>query len=59
MLLESEADINKCRDGGESPLYMACQNGHLDIVEKLLDQSLPVVWNYYPNHQQYASGSSE
>jgi ankyrin repeat protein len=24
-------------DDGASPLYTACQNGHLDIVEKLLD----------------------
>jgi ankyrin repeat protein len=40
MLLESEADINKCRDSGAPPLYMACQNGHLDIVEKLLDKKV-------------------
>jgi ankyrin repeat protein len=24
-------------DDGASPLYIACHNGHLDIVEKLLD----------------------
>jgi ankyrin repeat protein len=29
-------DVNKCRDSGESPLFIACQNGHDKIVEILL-----------------------
>jgi ankyrin repeat protein len=37
MLLEYKADIKKCNNNGASPLYIACQDGHLDIVEKLLD----------------------
>jgi ankyrin repeat protein len=28
--------VNKCRDSGESPLFIACQNGHDKIVEILL-----------------------
>jgi serine/threonine-protein phosphatase 6 regulatory ankyrin repeat subunit B len=28
--------VDKCMDDGASPLYIACQKGHLDIVEKLL-----------------------
>jgi ankyrin repeat protein len=40
MLLEYKADINKCKDSGESALYIACQNGHLDIVLKLLDKNI-------------------
>jgi ankyrin repeat protein len=33
-------DVNKCRDYGVSPLYIACQNGYLDIVVKLLDKNI-------------------
>jgi ankyrin repeat protein len=31
---------HKCRDDGTSPLYIACQNGHLDIVLQLLDKKV-------------------
>jgi ankyrin repeat protein len=33
-------DVNKCGDDGVSPLYIACQEGHLDIVLKLLDKNI-------------------
>jgi ankyrin repeat protein len=29
-------DVNKCRDSGASPLFIACQNGHDKIVKILL-----------------------
>ena len=29
-------NVNKCRDSGASPLYIACQNGHDKIVKILL-----------------------
>jgi ankyrin repeat protein len=33
-------DVNKCRDNGTSPLFTACQKGHLDIVLQLLDKKV-------------------
>jgi hypothetical protein len=36
MLLEYKADINKCTKSGESPLYIACQEGHFNISLSLL-----------------------
>jgi ankyrin repeat protein len=36
-------DVNQCRDSGESPLYIACQEGHLDIVLQLLDKKVKVM----------------
>jgi ankyrin repeat protein len=30
----------KCRESGASPLYIACQNGYLDIVLQLLDKNI-------------------
>jgi ankyrin repeat protein len=33
-------DVNQCNDIGASPLYIACQNGHLDIVLQLLDKKV-------------------
>lgn len=35
-LLVSGADVNKENNRGETPLYIACKQGHLHIVEKLL-----------------------
>jgi ankyrin repeat protein len=32
--------VNKCRDSGESPLFIACYKGHLDIVLQLLDKKV-------------------
>jgi hypothetical protein len=29
-----------CTDSGASSLYIACQNGHLDIVLKQLDKNV-------------------
>lgn len=36
MLLAYNADINYA-DGGKSPLYLACTNGHFELVKLLLD----------------------
>jgi hypothetical protein len=33
-------DVNQCIDNGASPLYIACQKGHLDIVLQLLDKKV-------------------
>ncbi|XP_063408745.1 uncharacterized protein LOC134692224 [Mytilus trossulus] len=32
------ADINKSEDSGASPLFIACQNNHIDVVKILLDR---------------------
>ncbi|XP_052067759.1 uncharacterized protein LOC127707249 [Mytilus californianus] len=37
ILIDNEADINKCRDDGLSPLSVACQKNHKEIVKLLLD----------------------
>ena len=37
MLLDKQADINIQNVEGATPLYMACQEGHKDIVKMLLD----------------------
>ena len=36
-LLAAGADPNIARDDGASPLFLACEKGHTEIVEKLLD----------------------
>ena len=37
---EPAQDVNKCTDDGTSPLFIACQNGNLDIVLQLLDKKV-------------------
>ena len=32
-------DFSKCGTDGNSPLYASCKNGHVDIVEMLLDNN--------------------
>jgi serine/threonine-protein phosphatase 6 regulatory ankyrin repeat subunit B len=39
-LSKVNTDVNKCTDDGTSPLFIACQNGHLDIVLQLLDKKV-------------------
>jgi ankyrin repeat protein len=39
-LLTINTDVSKCRDDGKSPLYIACQNGYLDIVVELIDKNI-------------------
>jgi ankyrin repeat protein len=39
-LYKVNTDVNKCVDSGESPLYIACYKGHLDIVLQLLDKKV-------------------
>jgi hypothetical protein len=38
---EINAYVNKCGNSGASPLYIACQNGHLDIVLQLTMSKCP------------------
>lgn len=38
LLLQYKADVNKCNDRGEFPLYFACYYNNLDIVKLILDQ---------------------
>ncbi len=35
-LLLGGADVNKAKKDGATPLYMASQSGHCDVVEALL-----------------------
>ena len=34
-LLEAGADINKARNGCDTPLFIACREGHADVVRVL------------------------
>lgn len=36
LLLERNADVSKCGDDG-TPLYVACERGHIDVVRLLLE----------------------
>ena len=38
MLLSRGADINKAKDNGATPLYIASGRGHVDVVRVLLEQ---------------------
>ena len=42
MLLEQGADINKARDDGATPLNVASQNGHVEVVRMLLEQGADI-----------------
>jgi ankyrin repeat protein len=44
-------DVNKCGDDGVSPLYIACQNGYLDIVVELLDKNVYICINLLVHHR--------
>ena len=35
--MDAGADIDKAMDDGATPLLIACQNGHLDVVRALMD----------------------
>lgn len=36
LLVKYKADVNKRDSSGNTPLMLACKNGHMDIVEFLL-----------------------
>jgi len=36
LLARTEIQINQATNNGVTPLYMACQNGHLKVVKALL-----------------------
>ena len=38
LLVKYKADVNKKDSLGNTPLLFACKNGHLDVVEFLLQQ---------------------
>lgn len=40
-ILSSEADINLANNKNESPLYVAANEGHSEVVETLLDAPEP------------------
>jgi ankyrin repeat protein len=39
LLRQNGIDINQARYDGVTPLYIACQVGHLDVVDRLLRQN--------------------
>jgi ankyrin repeat protein len=42
MLLEQGADIDKAMDDGATPLIMASQEGHVEVVSMLLEQGADI-----------------
>jgi ankyrin repeat protein len=42
VLLEHGADINKAQNDGCTPLHMASQQGHVDVVRVLLEQGADI-----------------
>ena len=42
MLLEQEADIDKATNSGRTPLWIASQNGHGEVVRMLLEQGADI-----------------
>lgn len=38
LLIKYEVDVNKRDTNGDTPLMSACRNGHLDVVELLLEK---------------------
>ncbi|XP_065924639.1 uncharacterized protein [Magallana gigas] len=42
LLLSNGADINLCKEGGASPLYIACKNGHDSTVQLLLSNGADI-----------------
>ncbi|XP_052085420.1 uncharacterized protein LOC127723035 isoform X2 [Mytilus californianus] len=41
-LNNNNADINKCRETGASPLYIACQEGHTEVVQMLIKSNADI-----------------
>ena len=42
LLVSSKADVDKAKDDGATPLFMASQNGHVDIVIFLLQNKADI-----------------
>ncbi|XP_071136254.1 putative ankyrin repeat protein RF_0381 [Mytilus edulis] len=42
MLINNQADINKCTAIGSSPLYTACEGGHTEIVQMLINNKADI-----------------
>ena len=42
--LDRGADVNQADEEGRTPLYIACQNGHVDAARLLLDKGADVNW---------------
>jgi len=41
-LVENGADINRERNNGATPLFIACQNGHENVVKYLLEHGVNI-----------------
>ena len=51
LLLNNNADVNASRsDNGATPLYVAAQNGHTEVVKLLLDNNADI--NAMTHHGQ-------
>ena len=42
LLIENDADVGQANDDGESPLLMACYEGHVDVARLLTEKHADV-----------------
>lgn len=56
VLLENNGDINLRRKDGASPLYVACQRGHVETAKRLLEEGADIKLGLKFNAGPYGAG---